>query len=354
MTRVLIVKTSSMGDIIHTLPALTDAQQHCPDIRFDWVVEQSFAEVPGWHSAVDQIIPVKLRQWRKQPLRMWFNPEFRQFRRQLLSRHYDYIIDAQALCQSALVARLARGLRCGYDRQSVREFPATWFYQRTVHVAKQQHAVTRMRQLFAQILQYPVPQTLPDYGVRAYFSALQQPLYLPVSLPLQPYLVFLHATTWDTKLWPESYWVALGQRANQAGFSVVFTSGNTTEKARADRLAAQLDVAQALPRLSIVQVGQLLSRAHGSVAVDTGFGHLCAALSLPCVSLYGATSPTLTSAYGQNQTHLQADLDCAPCLKRSCQRTDRDHYAVQPPCFEGVTSERVWQELTALCERAAI
>lgn len=341
MKRILLVKTSSMGDVFHALPALTDAKQHCPHIVFDWVVEKSFAEIPSWHPAIERVIPIQFRKWRKQLVKSIFDPECRQFLKQLRQQHYDLVVDAQGLLKSALVARLAKGSRHGYDKRSAREAWAAKFYQHHHTVGQQQHAVERIRQLFAQILDYPLPTTTADYGIRHHFEN-------KAGTKQADYMVFLHGTTWQTKLWPEQYWVELGKQVNQAGWQVKLTSGNTEEKARADRIAAQLDSAEALARLPIAAVGQLLSQAKGSVAVDTGFGHLCAALALPCVSLYGPTNPKLTCTHGANQLHLTSTLDCAPCLKRQCHLPNKSDYRVQPPCFSIMTPDRVWQTIKTL------
>ena len=150
--RVLIVKMSSLGDVIHTLPALTDAMAARPELRFDWIVEEAFSEVPGWHPAVERVIPIALRRWRKQPLSSFSGPEWRDFRRTLGAAHYDRVIDAQGLIKSALVSRLARAPVYGFDRHSAREGAAALAYQNRIPVPRQMHAVERTRQLFAGAL----------------------------------------------------------------------------------------------------------------------------------------------------------------------------------------------------------
>lgn len=168
--RVLIVKTSSMGDVLHTLPALTDAAQAIPGIRFDWVVEEGFAQIPSWHKSVERVIPVAIRRWRK----AWFSApikaERQAFREAVQAVKYDAIIDAQGLVKSAaLVTRLAHGVKHGMDWQSAREPLASLFYNRRHHIAKQQHAVERTRELFAKSLGYAKPQTQGDYAIARHF-----------------------------------------------------------------------------------------------------------------------------------------------------------------------------------------
>jgi heptosyltransferase-1 len=128
--KVLIIKTTSMGDVIHTLPALTDAGKNITGIRFDWVVEKPFAEIPALHPLVDTVIPVHIRKWRKNWFKALRSPEWKEFREAIQAKHYDYIIDAQGLMKSALIVRLAKGLRCGLNWKSAREPLASLCYKK--------------------------------------------------------------------------------------------------------------------------------------------------------------------------------------------------------------------------------
>ncbi len=182
--KVLIVKTSSMGDVIHTLPALTDAQKAIPNIQFDWVVEQPFAEIPKWHGAVNQVIPVAIRRWRKNLFSAQTWQAWKSYKQQLQATQYDAVIDAQGLLKSAvLVTRLANGTKYGYDKQSAREGLSSCFYDKTFDIPYQQHAVERIRKLFAMALGYDLPTTIGDYGIadrfakKSYKSDRLQPLY---------------------------------------------------------------------------------------------------------------------------------------------------------------------------------
>lgn len=292
--RVLIVKTSSMGDVLHTLPALTDAMQAIAGIRFDWVVEEGFAQIPSWHEAVDRVIPVALRRWRK----AWFSDpvkaERRAFREALRAVHYDAIIDAQGLVKSAaLVTRLAHGLKHGMDWQSAREPLASLFYSRRHHIAKQQHAVERTRELFAKSLGYSKPQTQGDYAIAQHFVA--------ESAVDAPYAVFLHATTRDDKHWPETRWRDLLALMATSGLKIKLPWGAPHEEARARRLAEGFDYVEVLPRLSLEKVARELAGAKLVVSVDTGLSHMAAALDRPNFTLYGPTDPGLIGGYGKNQ-----------------------------------------------------
>lgn len=292
--RVLIVKTSSMGDVLHTLPALTDAARAIPGIRFDWVVEEGFAQIPSWHENVDRVIPVAIRRWRK----AWFSDpvkaERRAFRHAVQAEQYDAIIDAQGLVKSAaLVTRLAHGIKHGMDWQSAREPLASLFYNRRHHIAKQQHAVERTRELFAKSLGYAKPETQGDYAIARHFPNSRS--------HSTPYAVFLHATTRDDKHWPESHWRDLIGLLANSGLQIKLPWGAPHEEARAKRLAEGYDFVEVLPRMSLERVAQVLAGARCVVSVDTGLSHLTAALDRLNITLYGPTDPGLIGGYGKNQ-----------------------------------------------------
>ncbi|MBD8164837.1 lipopolysaccharide heptosyltransferase RfaC [Erwinia persicina] len=293
--RVLIIKTSSMGDVLHALPALTDAMHAIPAIRFDWVVEEGFAQIPSWHPAVDRVLPVAIRRWRKH----WFGSQVREervvFKRALQSRDYDAVIDAQGLMKSAaLVTRLAKGEKHGQDSRSAREPFASWWYDKRHEVSKQQHAVQRTRELFAKSLGYQLPDTTGDYAIAQHFTQA-----LPADA--DRYLVFLHATTRDNKHWPEDHWRELIGLMQPSGLKIKLPWGAEHEHQRAVRLAEGFDFVEVLPKLTLEQVARTLAGARAVVSVDTGLSHLAAALDRPNITLYGPTDPGLIGGYGKNQ-----------------------------------------------------
>lgn len=333
--RVLLIKTSSMGDIIHTLPALTDASLAMPSVRFDWVVEEPFAEIPSWHKQVDDVIPVALRRWRKGIFSRATLSDIKQLRSQLKDKKYDLILDAQGLVKSAWLVYLARGVRAGLDFSSAREGLASLAYQRRYTVNFHQHAIHRMRQLCSQALGYALPETPPDFG-----------LQVEKTVASDPYLVFLHGTTWKSKQWPEVYWQELAELARLAGYRIKMGGGNQAEVERAKRLAAKNPAIDLVPYLSINEMARLLSGAKAAVAVDTGFGHLASALTIPTVSLYSSTNADFTGALGHASTHLSADFECAPCLQREC--TFKGKTDITPACFTRLPPLKVWHALQAL------
>ncbi|MFJ4155035.1 lipopolysaccharide heptosyltransferase I [Pseudomonas sp. NPDC090233] len=344
--RVLIIKTSSLGDVIHTLPALTDAAHAIPGIRFDWVVEEGFAEIPSWHPAVDQVIPVAIRRWRKNIWQTIKSGEWKAFKQRVRAQKYDLVIDAQGLVKSAWLTRYIKAPVAGLDRYSAREGWASRFYDRRLSVATGQHAVERVRQLFAMALAYDLPEGIGNYGLD--LDRLQLP-------PAAPYVVFLHGTTWATKHWPEAYWRELAERLGRRKLQVRLPWGNPAEKARAERIAQGLNNCQVLPKLNLAGVARVLAAAKACVAVDTGLGHLAAALDVPTISLFGPTNPGLTGAYGRVQVHQASDFPCAPCLQKKCtykpSADDLRRFDLKrewPLCFTRLNPEHVASRLSAL------
>ena len=329
--RVLLIKTSSLGDVVHTLPALTDARRAIPGIQFDWVVEEGFAEIPAWHPAVAQVIPVAIRRWRKNLWQTLRSGEWSRFKARLRETRYDLVIDAQGLLKSAWLTRYVKAPVAGLDRDSAREPLAARLYDRRYAVPREQHALERVRQLFAQALGYELPQEIGDYGLdRAQLATPGE----------EPYLLFLHGTTWPSKHWPEPYWRELAERMSAFGWAIRLPWGNAEEKARAERIAEGIAGASVLPRLNLGGVAKVVAGARACVAVDTGLGHLAAALDVPSISLYGPTLPGRVGAYGRSQVHLCASGPDAG-------KGDR-----VKPCFDDLLPERVATELKALLRSA--
>lgn len=289
MLNILLVKTSSMGDVIHALPSVSDIVEHFPAAKVDWVVEENFAELPALHPGVRRVIPVAVRRWRRNLLNPASWREMSAFRRTVQAENYDLIIDSQGLIKSALIACMAHGPRCGYDWSSAREPLAAQVYDRTIRVARDLHAVERNRLLVGRTLGY-TPDEAVDYGIAA------PELVLPW-LPLGGYVVLLHATSRADKEWPETEWLALAAHFNSQGLRCILPWGAAHEQARSERLARQMANAVVPPRLNLAQAAALLGAAQAVVGVDTGLTHLAAALRVPVVALYCASDPGLTGVF---------------------------------------------------------
>ena len=349
--RVLIGKVSSLGDVIHTLPAVTDAYRAKRGLTFDWVVEEGFTEIPRWHPAVDKVIPVAFRRWRKNLFKTWRSGEFSSFKKNLQEHHYDLVIDAQGLIKSGIISRISKGLTVGLSNRTIREPMATLFYNVVYTVPWQQHAVERIRDLFSRTFNYTVDYKTCDYGIDA--NRFMRSASAPAG---EKYLVFFHGTTWPTKLWPNQYWQKLAQLAARDGYRVKLLWGNPEELQRAQAIAKAANTVDILGQQSLTDIARLLVGCQGVVAVDTGLGHLAAALSVPVISLYGSSNAELTGTYGRRQLHLQSQLECAPCLQKNCSykgeilmdEFDGKKFSVKPACFRSNPPELVWDKFRFL------
>ena len=287
---ILLVKTSSLGDVIHNLPVVSDIRRQIPDAAVDWCVEENFAAIPRLHPGVGQVIPVAVRRWRKGLLKAATWREIGGFRSVMQAARYDAVIDTQGLLKSALIASQAQGPLSGYAADSARESVAARFYDHRFAVPTQAHAVVRNRQLVASALGYVLAGE-PDYGITAPAARFDW-------LPAARYVVFLTATSRDDKLWPELQWMTLGRQLQALGYRAVLPGGSAAERERAGRLAAAIPDAIAAPPLSIAELAALLAGAQAVVGVDTGLSHLAVALKTPTVALYTATDPGLTGVLG--------------------------------------------------------
>jgi len=344
LRHILLVKLTSMGDLIQLLPALSDAHARHPEIRFDWAADAAFAEIPAWHPAVDRVIVSAHRRWRAAKRDFLRGGAARAWLGQLRARRYELVIDAQGSWKSALAAALARGPSAGLDRRSIREPGAQWLYRRRYRVPRQQLAIARWRSLLAQALGYPVPQGAPQFGLAG--RHWPQP---PVA-PDPHTLTFVTNATWPTKHWPAAHWRELIARAGDAGYRVVLPWGSAGERAQVQALAAGQPGAVVPPRMSLAEVAGLLCASAAVVAVDTGLAHLAAGLGRPTLTLYGATDPRLIAATGPAAQQLQArGRPCIPCGRRHCHTGD--YHGPVARCLDELAPALAWARLQAvLCE----
>jgi len=335
--RVLLVKMSSLGDVVHTLPALTDAAAH--GVSFDWVVEEAFVDLAARHPAVANVLPIGWRRWRRSLAAS--RRELGAFLRSLRATRYDLVLDAQGLLKSGMVTGLARGNRkAGFARRSARESAAALFYGERIEVPRGRHAIDRLRELFAAALDYPIPTGL-DFGLG------------PAAVPAAADCVLLHGTTWPSKHYPESMWIDIARRAAASGLSAAIPWGDAAEQARAERIAAATG-ATVWPRTTLAELMNRLQNAALVVGVDSGLAHLSAALNVPTVVIYGSTDSTLTGCRGARVVNLQAPFPCAPCLRRDCEYAGADQQwqgeAARPACYSRVAPETVWRAATEIVD----
>jgi heptosyltransferase-1 len=285
MNAILVVRPSSLGDIVHALTLVADVRRHRPELAIDWVAETGFVPLVELHPGVRRVIPVALRHWRHHLFAASTWREFGSFRRLLRSEAYVAVLDLQEQVKGALIARMARGVRHGPDRASIREPAATFAHDVHHAIDPSQHFIVRCRQLAAAALDYPV-EGPPQFG-------LVPPPPAAGTAPDRPYVVFIHGTSRADKLWPDAHWRHLIETFAATGLSVVLPWGSDAERARSERYAAGVANAHVPPppRQTLPALAALLARAEIAIGVDTGFVHLAAALGTPTVSLFVATDP---------------------------------------------------------------
>lgn len=305
MTTVLLVRVSSLGDVVQTFPAVTDMQRHVPDLQLDWVVEEAYVPLVRMHPAVARALSYPLRRWRKSWYRGATWRELGALRRTLREHRYDAIIEAQGLFKSAVAAKWARGPVHGFGPDTVREPFVARFYDHRHEFAADVHRVWHYRGLAARAFGYMFDEAI-DYGLR-------HPAQ-PVWLDAPRYVVLLHSTARSEKLWPERDWIALGRHLSGRGVISVLPWGDERERARAMRLAGAISGAQIAPPLRVDEAGALLAHARAVVGVDTGLMHLAVALETPVVGIYRATRPVHHGPLGRGPTAFCGGLDRTPAV----------------------------------------
>jgi heptosyltransferase-1 len=299
--KVLIVKTSSMGDVIHTFPALEDARRARPDIAFDWCVEEAFAAIVALHPAVGTIHEVATRRWRRTPTDRATWREAAGLRRALRAAGYDLVIDAQGLMKSAFVARQAGAPIAGFDRASAREPSAALFYRRRYAVPRDLHAIERTRRLFGLALGYE-----PD------FSRLDSGIVAPaagISMPAGETAVLLHGTSREDKKWPVEDWIGTARLLVRREMTPVVTWSNDSEKAVAEAVASAVPETALVPKSPLADIAAIIGRSALVVGADTGLTHLASAFGLPTVAVFLTTEPGLTGPRGPFSSTLTAKKD---------------------------------------------
>lgn len=306
--RILLVKTSSLGDVIHALPVATDIARALPGAEIDWVVEENFADIPMLHPAVGKVIRSAVRRWRKTPFSSATRRDFLAFQHLLREESYDHVIDLQGLIKSALITLQAHGPGSGFNRASAREGLACLAYRHCYPIARAQHAVTRNRQLAAAALGYSLTDLPLDYGLGS------KPDHLQKKHPDAAFAILITATSRDDKLWPDADWIELGRALQARGIQALLPAGSAAERQRAERIAGEIPAAAVLPPAAVAGLAQSFSGAVLAVGVDTGLTHLACALGIPTLALYTATDPGLTGVIGSGLTRNLGGAGTPPSL----------------------------------------
>ena len=280
--RVLLVKLSSLGDVVHSLPAVMDMQAQIPDVSIDWVVEPAFAPLLKLCPAVQRIIPCHLRQWRKSFWQADTRRAWQAFKQDLQSSAYDSVIDLQGLAKSALISKLAaltpngkRYAMANRTEGSGYEAPTRWVADITVSCEWHSHALDRGRAVCAQALGYALPNTLQT-GLQA----------LPHPDVQARTVALVHGSSRADKAWPLAHWQALAHALQQQGFALALPHANDAELQTAQTVASAWPSAVIWPRCDLVELTQRLAACAGVVGVDSGVSHIAVALGLPHVQIY--------------------------------------------------------------------
>jgi heptosyltransferase I len=303
--RILIVKLSSLGDVVHAMPVVHDVLAAHPDALIDWVVEPGFAPLVRRVEGIDEVIECALRRWRK----AWWTPavraEWRAFRERLRQHRYDAVLDLQGLTKSALIARMARGPSHGLANRTEgasHEPPARWLVDHAIHIEPRTHALDRSRLLAARALQYRA-EGPPVFGLRA----------KPRAPDSTNTLVLVHGTSRDDKLWPEASWVELGNRAIAQGWHIALPHAGDVERSRAERIAVALgERAQVWPSMNLDALVDRLGAAHGVIGVDSGLSHIAVALDLPHVQIYNFPTAWRTGPLAEHGHRHQVAVEGQP------------------------------------------
>jgi heptosyltransferase I len=318
--KILIVRVSSLGDVVHNMPAIADIRRHYPGAQIDWLVEESFADLVRLVDGVHRAIPFSLRRWRKRLLTPATWREIGEFRRALAAERYDLVIDCQGLVKSAWVASCAHGPLVGLGNRTDGagyEWPARFFYDKRVQIAPRTHVVERTRQLVAAAIGAPRPEPTDDldFGLNTSRAALALSSF-GLNLPV-PFVVLVHATSRADKQWPDAAWIELGRALVARGASLVLPWGNEAERATSERLAKEFGAAAIVPpRLTLPAVVGLLDAAAATVGVDTGLVHIAAALKRPTVELYNFATAWRTGGYWSPRVVNLGTAGAAPTLQQ--------------------------------------
>jgi heptosyltransferase-1 len=345
--RILLVKLSSLGDVVHALPVVQDIRAAMPGAQIDWVVEKSFAPVLALNTGLHRIIPCEIRRWRKSPLAAATRREWQAFRAALQLDAYDAVIDLQGLTKSAVVSWLARlapgGKRYALANQtegSGYEAPTRWVADVAIRITPHIHAVQRSRELAARALGYTPPAS-PDFGLNRPLAQAVRAQSAPEAIANR--IAFVHGTSRADKEWPLAHWTALGRRFNAAGYQIALPAGNAREQATSQKIADALNESEPTagppqgglsphggqrstrsdkrggdthaivwPLLPLDALTHQLAQCAGVIGVDSGVSHIAVALDLPHVQLYNFDTAWRTGPNEASQRQVSVFAQPAP------------------------------------------
>ena len=332
--KILLVKLSSLGDVLHNLPIVWDLRKRLPDAQIDWIVEEGYVHLleplktTDAFKGIDRIIPVAFRRWRKNlfSLRSW--REFFAMRKSLQVTAYDVVLETQGLLKSALVCALAKksnnavvaGLGNATEHSGY-EPMARMFYTESVHVPVKCHAIDRSRWVMCSAFDWPLLNR-NDEPPRFYPQAFVQQLPLLIFEGLKkaeqgtsiPYVVCFHSTARAAKRWPNEHWVELGKELSRQGYQVILPWGSEAEMKVSALIASQIPGAIVPRAFSIEEAYALVAHAALTIGVDTGLTHLSAVLGKPTVEIYCDSPRWKTEGYWSRVIANVGDMKAAPLV----------------------------------------
>ena len=323
--RVLIVKASSLGDIIHALPVLDYLHQVVPGIEIDWVVEESFREVLDGNPLLSQLHPIRTKVWRKRPLASETRREVAALKESLRARAYDLVFDIQGNLKSGLICWLTGAAhRIGFTREYLQEPVNLLFTTRQVPPRRQDVHITDQ---YLRLVSVPFAKDFGQMRLTTDIATAPEDDAAATALlaTLADGLVFLFhpGTTWQTKFWSEEGWVGLAKALLERypAASIIFSWGNDGERTAVSALAAAIGPgARVIGRYSLKGLAALLKKVDLAVGGDTGPVHLAAAVGTPTVSLYRSSDARRSGPRGPGQVVIQSPLHCAACFRTTCDK----------------------------------
>ena len=329
--KILLVKLSSMGDVLHNLPIVWDLRARLPEAQIDWVVEEGYVHLlepllsTGGLRGIDRIIPFGLRRWKKSIFRFQTWKEFFKFKKELQAVSYDVIIETQGLLKSALVCALTHkspnivvaGLANATEFSGYEPL-ARSFYNQCVQVPKQCHAVDRSRLVMSSALDWPLLNRQENpvlFYPDTYIAQLESSkIFKELRIVKKPYILCFHSTAREAKRWNNGNWISLGKSLSSKGYQIVFPWGNAAEKKISAQLASQIDGAIVPDAFSIQEAFSMIAGAILTIGVDTGLTHLAAVLGKPTVEIYCDSPRWKTEGYWSKQIINLGDIQAPPTV----------------------------------------
>jgi len=341
--KVLIVKVSALGDIVHALPVLAYLHEACPGLTVDWLLETGFAPILEGHPLVNRTLHLDTRGWRKQGVRASVKGALHVISA-LRRERYDVVLDLQGNSKSGLFTWLSGApKRFGFDKSQVREALNLLATNHKAIMAADCHYIG-LRYLQIARTAFPAGPDVPLCGPLPVSGRAAETVASWLDCHgLHPgtFFVIHYGTTWETKKWPLEQWCELVSKMARQGRSLVLTWGSDDERRAAETMAhASQGRAVIWPRGSLPELVALLAAARLVIGADTGPVHIAAAVKTPTVSLFRVTDSERNGPPGEGHVRLQARMDCSPCLRKEC---ERDH-----ECGRSITVDAVFKAVFEL------